>query len=230
MQVKEKRVMIFIVEGPSDEGAIGTLIQEYFPGIEVKFYVVHGDITIKGGADHGTILKKINACIEEVKRKYRYVDEDLFRIIHLTDLDGVFIGDEDILKKEAGPTEYYTDRIVTKDITALERRNRAKAELLYKLSSTGKIKGIPYRIYYMSCNLEHVLYDELRQFTDEEKWERSDLFAENYEGNVGEFLSFLADNEIAVDGSYRDTWRFIEKDHHSLNRYTNLQQVFALKG
>lgn len=224
--VKEKRVIIFIVEGPSDEGAVGPLIQEYFSEAEVKFYVVHGDITLRNGVSHDTILKKINDCIDQVQRKYRYEDEDLQRIIHLTDLDGVFIGDEEIQKKEGGPTEYYPDHIETPDVKALARRNQAKAELLCKLSSTGKIRGIPYRIYYMSCNLEHVLYNELREFSDEEKWIRSDLFAEAYEGNTEEFLEFLKAEEIAVEGSYRDTWKFIEKDHHSLKRFTNFQQVF----
>lgn len=227
MAVKEKKVMIFIVEGPSDESAIGTVIKEYFSSAEVKFYVVHGDITVKDRADHGTILKRINTCIDEIQRRYRYEDGDIIRIVHLTDLDGAFADDQVIQKKEAGPTEYYPDHIVTTDVEALEKRNRTKAELLYKLSSTGKIRGIPYRIYYMSCNLEHVLYNELREFSDSEKWERSDRFAERFEGNVGEFISMISNGEVAVDGSYRETWKFIEKGEHSLERYTNFQQVFS---
>lgn len=226
MTSKEKRVIIFIVEGPSDESAIGTVIKEYFSSAEVKFYVVHGDITIKDRADHGSILKRINACIDEIQRKYRYEDGDILKIVHLADLDGVFAEDKVIQKKEAGPTEYYPDRIVTTDVEALEKRNRTKAELLYKLSSTGRIRGIPYRIYYMSCNLEHVLYNELREFSDTEKWERSDRFAERFEGNVGAFISLISEEGLAVEGSYKETWKFIEKGERSLERYTNFQQVF----
>lgn len=226
MTAREKKVIIFIVEGPSDEGAIGTAIKEYFAREEVKFYVVHGDITVRDRVDHSTILKRISSCIDEVQRKYRYENGDILRIVHLTDLDGVFVSDEAICKKEDGPTEYYPDHIATTDVEALERRNRTKAGLLYKLSSTGRIRGIPYRLYYMSCNLEHVLYNELREFTDMEKWERSDRFAERYEGNVNEFISLISDSRIAVDGSYKDTWKFVEKGDHSLNRCTNFQQIF----
>ena len=226
MTPKEKKVIIFIVEGPSDESAIGTVIREYFAEEEVKFYVVHGDITTRDRVDHGTILKRINACVDEIRHRYRYEDSDIMKIVHLTDLDGVFVSDGIIRQKDEGPTEYYPDHIVTTDVEALEKRNQVKAELLYKLSSTGKIRGIPYRIYYMSCNLEHVLYGELREFSDTEKWERSDRFAERYEGNVPEFISLISDERVAVDGSFKDTWRFIEKGDHSLKRYTNLQQIF----
>ena len=43
----EKKVVIFIVEGPSDEAALGTIMKEYFASNEVQFVVVHGDITLK---------------------------------------------------------------------------------------------------------------------------------------------------------------------------------------
>ena len=52
---------------------------------------------------------------------------------------------------------------------AVIRRNQSKGEILFKLRKTGKINGIPYRIYFNSCNLEHVLYGELKDFSDEEK-------------------------------------------------------------
>ena len=40
-----------------------------------------------------------------------------------------------------------------------------KSELsLFKPS--GKINGVSYRIYFNSCNLEHVLFNELKDFTD----------------------------------------------------------------
>ena len=36
----EKKVVIFIVEGPSDEAALGTIMKEYFASNEVQFVVV----------------------------------------------------------------------------------------------------------------------------------------------------------------------------------------------
>ena len=50
---------------------------------------------------------------------------------------------------------------------------------------------LKHRIYFNSCNLEHVLYDELKDFTDDEKERLSDDFAERYEGEVEAFLGNL---------------------------------------
>ena len=41
--MNEKKGIAFIVEGPSEEAALGTVMTEYFSGSRVKFTVVHGD-------------------------------------------------------------------------------------------------------------------------------------------------------------------------------------------
>lgn len=43
--MNEKKVVTVIVEGPSDENAIGGILKEFFSSEEVQFAVVHGDIT-----------------------------------------------------------------------------------------------------------------------------------------------------------------------------------------
>lgn len=81
--MSEKKVVAFIVEGPSDESALGTIMKEYFSSNEVQFVVVHGDITLKDYVSVGSILVKINERIEGIKRKYRYYQEDFIKIITL---------------------------------------------------------------------------------------------------------------------------------------------------
>ena len=83
-----------------------------------------------------------------------------------------------------------------------------------------------YQIYYNSCNLEHVLYGELRHYSDEEKQILSDDFADKYDGKVDEFIKLISDPTIAVPGSYQKTWDYIEKDRNSLNRHTNMHLIF----
>ena len=97
---------------------------------------------------------------------------------------------------------------------------------MFKLWKTGKVHEIRYRLYFNSCNLEHVLYNELKDYSDEEKEELSDEFAEKYEGKVADFISFISDSELAVHGTYKDTWKFIEKDKHSLERHSNMHLIF----
>ena len=41
-EVNEKKVVTVIVEGPSDENAIGGILKEFFSSEEVQFAVVHG--------------------------------------------------------------------------------------------------------------------------------------------------------------------------------------------
>lgn len=53
--LSEKKVIVVIVEGPSDENAIGSILKEYFSSEEVQFAVVHGDIT----SDKFTTVKKL---------------------------------------------------------------------------------------------------------------------------------------------------------------------------
>lgn len=222
----EKKVIAFIVEGASDEAALGTIMKEYFSDNEVRFEVIRGDITTKDYVSMDTILLKINEKIEEVKRKYRYQTEHFIKIIHLTDADGVYIDADCVKYAEVEEIQYYTDRMETAKVKETIGRNSRKADILFKLRRTGKIQGIPYKIYYNSCNLEHVLYNELKDFTDDEKRDMSDDFAEKYEGKAEEFVAFISDAEIAVPGTYQKTWDFLEKDKNSLNRHSNMHLIF----
>ena len=189
--MSEKKVVVFIVEGPSEEAALGTIMKEYFSSNEVQFVVVHGDITLKDYVSKDDILKKINEQIECVKSRYRYVQDDFIKIIHIADTDGVYIPKADI--KEAGTRgiQYYEDHIDANNASAIAERNKRKGDILYKLRKTGKVNQIPYRIYFNSCNLEHVLYGELKSYSDEEKQILSDDFADRYDGKVDEFIEYI---------------------------------------
>ncbi len=225
--MSEKKVIAFIVEGPSDEAAIGTIMKEYFSNNEVQFVVVHGDITLKDYVSIDDILIKINEQIEGVKNRYRYHQEDFIKIIHIADMDGVYISEMDIREADVVEIQYYEDHIDAKSVNAIVERNKKKGDILYKLRRTGKVNGIPYRIYFNSCNLEHVLYGELKCYSDDEKQRLSDEFAEQYEGKADEFIEFISDSDIAVQGTYQKTWDFIEKDKNSLSRYTNMHLIFG---
>ena len=63
--MNEKKVIAVIVEGPSDENAIGGILKEFFSSEEVQFAVVHGDITS-------------NEFIKEEIREKTYFQEQYF--------------------------------------------------------------------------------------------------------------------------------------------------------
>ena len=71
-----------------------------------------------------------------------------------------------------------------------------------------------------------MLFNELKDFTNEEKEEMSDEFADKYEQNPEDFIAFLSEQQVAVPGTYQDTWKFIEEDLNSLQRHTTMHQIF----
>ena len=222
---REKKVVMVIVEGPSDESAMGGILKEYFSSKEVQFAVVHGDITSDYDTTRDNVLIKIGDKVEEIRSRYGYRLSDFVSIIHIADTDGAFTKDC-IKKSEVKNIQYYEDHIEAFNILEVEKRNMHKSGILSKLYSTGKVKDISYRIYFNSCNLEHVLYDELKDFTDDEKERLSDDFAERYEGEVEAFIEFISDSKLAVMGTYKNTWKFIEKDMNSLHRHSNMHLIF----
>lgn len=123
----EKKVVVVIVEGPSDENAIGGVLKEYFSTEEVQFAVVHGDITSNADTSVENVISKITKLIDGIRSKYGYGWDD---------------------------------------------------------------------------------------------------FTDDYEGKVQEFIEFISDSNVAVLGTYRQTWKYIEKDNNSLERNSNMHLIF----
>lgn len=224
--MNEKKVIAFLVEGPSEEAALGSIMKEFFFRNEVQFIVVHGDITLKDYVSVDTIRNRINDQIERIRNKYRYQYTDFLKMIHIVDTDGVYIPEVDVRLADVEEVQYNMDHIKTKNPESIRKRNKIKGDILFKLRKTGKIHNIPYKVYFNSCNLEHLLYGELKDFTDEEKTEMADNFAERYEGKVDEFITFISDSSIAVSGTYQKTWDYIQKEKNSIHRHTNMNLIF----
>lgn len=223
--MSEKKVVVLIVEGPSEEAALGSILKEFFSNEEIQFLVVHGDITVQDYTSVENIISKLNELIDTLKQKYGYKETDFLKIIQIADTDGAFCKDI-IIGADVEGVHYYTDHIETKYPDYLKKKHTKKAEILSKLYSSGKINGVSYRIYFNSCNLEHVLFKELKDYTDYEKEELADNFADRYEGKLDEFIEFISHKDLAVPGSFKQTWRFIEKERNSLKRFTNMHLIF----
>lgn len=242
--MSEKKVVLVVVEGESEKAAFGTIFKEYFENSQVRFHVIRGDITTQDYITSDAIIKKINEILMIMKNRYGYslgskqADSngnemsDYLRIIHITDTDGVFIPDSLVKENEECKKDkkvfYFTDHIESHSKKSTIDRNRRKAQVLIKLSKENNIRGIPYSIYFNSCNLEHVLFNILKDLTCEEKSDLADDFAEKYEGKLDEFLKFISDERVAVAGTYQQTWKYIYKSNttNSLNRHTNLHLIF----
>lgn len=222
----EKRAVIVIVEGASDMAAIGPMLKEYFTSADTRFVITRGDITSRDGVTPTNVIAKLKAEIDKVRNIYGYQwKRDLVRIIHIADTDGTFTKDC-VVEADVKSIQYYEDHMESSNAAATNQRNKNKSDVMYKLYSTNKINNIDYRLYFNSYNLEHVLYNALKDFSDDEKQEMSDDFADKYKGHLPEFISFISGPDIAVPGTYKETWKFIEKDVHSLQRHSNMHLIF----
>lgn len=218
----KKKIMLFIVEGPTDETSLSTVLSRIFSSDTVRFQVVHGDVLTKDFVASDKIIAAVN---EQIKlfRGSVYKTGDFCKVVHLADTDGAFIPEEAIKEEAAEGRQYpfYTDtQILTPEPANIINRNVRKSKNIAKLSSTGRIGGIPYSFYYFCCNLDHVLHGR-NNLSEAEKIVCSRDFDLKYADDPNAFIRFMKDESFAVQGAYQETWTFIKQGVHSLERHSN---------
>lgn len=217
-----RKIVFVIVEGPSDETALGITLNQIFDKETVYVHIMRGDITTKSGVTPENIVSKLGSIIKQYAMSNHYEQSNFKEIIHIIDTDAVYIPNDKIINdKDCNKLFYDNDGIHTKDVSNVILRNKLKSENVFKLRGCNSIWSIPYSVYYMSCNLDHVLYNK-RNSTDEEKENDAYAFAKRYKNNIDEFIEFMCNSDFSVNGDYKQSWQFIEKDMNSIERYTNL--------
>jgi hypothetical protein len=222
----ESKVLLFIVEGPSDEASLAPALEQIVTNSKVKFKVMRADIT----SDYDSTVNNIERRIKElgVKRfltdNPQFSSNDICGIVHIVDLDGAFISDDLVIQGEVEDAQYYDDKIVCKDREKFLRSKNNKQSNLVHLSSISEISipygvVVPYFIFYMSCNLDHVLHNK-RNSTKEQKQTDSLVFADNYD-DPRKFESFFNGSDIKIPGTYQETWNHIQIALNSLKRGSN---------
>lgn len=217
-----KKIVLVIVEGPSDEVALGMALSQVYDKDFIYVHIMHGDITTRRGVSSKNIVAKLGNEVTAYAKSQHYKASDFKQIIHIVDTDGAYIPDDNIMEKENYlDIRYENEGIYTNNKASVMTRNQQKRDNLYRLRSCGIIWTIPYSLYYMSCNLDHVLYDK-QNSTDKDKENDAYVFAKKYKGKVESFKEFICKSQFSVTGDYKGSWDYIEKDLNSVNRYTNL--------
>lgn len=216
-----RKIVLVIVEGPSDDTALGIMLSQLFDKDSVYVYIMHGDITTRKGVNAQNIIARLGDEIRGYAKSQHYTAKHFKQIIHIVDTDGSYIPDEQVIKDETKEEiEYRSEGIYTRNQELIIERNKQKRDNLQRLQSTGQIWNVPYRVYYMSCNLDHVLYDK-RNSSDDEKEENSYKFAKKYRSDLSGFIAYICESDFSIKGDYRASWKFIEKGLNSLERHTN---------
>lgn len=217
---KRKKIVLFIVEGITDEVSLALGFSELMNSDEVRFELTRGDITTRDNIRVDTVAKEIGNIVNGFRGRI-YKKSDIKRVIHLVDTDGCFINDSNVVEKDTD-INYLEDVIECRNPDQIRQRNKNKTEILNKMIKIQKVCGeIDYSVYFMSCNLEHVLHNNANM-TNEQKNNAADSFRANYDGKVEEFSKFFLNEKIAARGDYKESWNYVKEGNNSLKRCTNL--------
>lgn len=222
-----KKIVFIIVEGPSDDDALGVIFNRLYNKSSVHVEVTHGDITSEKTVTPGKITARIGNLVRGYAKSNHYKAADFQEVIHLIDMDGAYIPETAVIKDpEAVKTFYTTTEIRTAKPESLVERNRRKSENIDRICMVNKVWGtIPYQAYYMSANLDHVLYNKLNS-SDDDKEKDAYAFAKKYKDRLEDFLVFISQSDFSVCGDFKQSWEFIKMEKHSLERHTNLGICF----
>lgn len=223
-----KKVVLVLVEGPTDEDALALVFEKLLKEHEIEFDVLHTDITAKEEMTSKYIVSEIKKEVDAYLKRNPFIEkEDILKVVQLIDTDGAFVDSSQILQSKNGKTEYSDSCIRAKNRDRLIRRNISKRQIVYQLMHMEQLPGsYLYEIYYFSRNLEHVLHNISEDLSDDEKEELAFKTAMRYRENPESFLDFLRTEDFFVPGTYAETWKFIMEKGNSLRRYCNLAVFF----
>lgn len=222
-----KKIILFIVEGINDEMSLSLILSKLVQDSRVQFHVINQDITADFNSNCQNIIRKIDSQVKKFLSQNNGLKKtDIKEIIHLVDTDGAFIKEDSIVEDIDQEKTYYTpNSIITNKRELILERNERKSSILNKLYQTNHIGRIGYKIYFFSCNLEHVLHGS-QNTVYEKKRAYSYNFVDKYVGQEKSFVDFLSNNDFTTKGDYKETWQFIKEDYNSLNRYCNFHLYF----
>lgn len=229
--MSRQKIILFIVEGTTDEDALSGILKKLFQNNLIKFAIVRSDITIAPGISTKNCKERINEVVKRYINTYKVNKNDICEIVHLVDTDGCYIDKSCVFKSPDAEKSYQLNGIYALDPEKMIQRNQLKSRILNSILGireltfdNNKVK-IPYSLFYFACNLEHVLHDQPNALR-EDKEALADAFSDSYEGREADFLEFITNSDFAVSGNYRETWDFIQNDLHSLERHTNFGVYF----
>ncbi len=226
-----KKVILLLVEGPTDEDALALIYSRLVREHDLEFAVLHTDITADESMTVKYIEDKISQEVEKYLEKHPFIHRtDILKLVQIIDTDGAFVPHSQVRQSEDGKTLYFDTHIEAKDKDRLIRRNISKRNIVHHLFKSKEMAGFPYEIYYFSRNLEHALHHLPQELTNDEKEELAFEIADQYESDPKAFLQYLYSDEFHVSGTYQETWHFIMENGNSLNRYCNMSVFFERLG
>ena len=199
----ENKIILFIIEGPSDEDALIVPLENELINkkIKTRVKVLHTDILTEYISENNNNFKitsanlmgELKELIETTLKKISLIKfKDIGKIIYITDTDDCFLKKELHSKNKKECLK-----------TLFNKRN-------IELGKKNAKKVIPFEVIFMSQNLEHVLTGEIKEYSPEEKEKISTEFKDKCEKNFEEYKSFFMSSNIKKWKTYNESYEKIE--------------------
>lgn len=196
-------VVLFIVEGPTDKDALIPYIEQEFIDMKLKttVQIMHGDVLteyengkrqykVRPDNLRQELVKSISKYFSEPSKKAEQIKlKDIKNIYYITDTDYCFnkTFPHSLNKKQCLKTMFYFENI----------------ELI-------KNNPIPFKIIFFAKHLEHIIVDEERDHTDEEKIKIAMEFGEKSLIEEGVFVKTFRNEKIKTWKTYKESYNGIK--------------------
>ena len=223
-----KKTVLFIVEGASDKAALEKIFKAiYKRNRNIDFKFTDGDISSDPTVTKSNVEQRIYEIVQRYMKDKKLNKSDIFQIVQIFDMDGAYIPETAIVSGGEYSFTYTTTNISCQDVERVKERNKLKQDIMNYLLTIQRIKDISYEMYFMSCNLDHALYNEI-DLDKDLKQEYADLFYEKFIDKEHMFIEFLKTDVVnGVPDTMSGSWRYIKEQLHSLERHTNLHIYFT---
>lgn len=145
---KEKKTIIFIVEGSSDKAALENIFKKiYRRNKEIDFGFTNGDITSDPTVTIANVENRIYEAVQEVIKDKKLKNSDVIQIVQIFDMDGAYIPDSAIVNGPTYAFEYSTTNISCTYPKRAIGRNKDKRDILEYLFpaflESDVVNGVP---------------------------------------------------------------------------------------
>ena len=247
------KVVLMLVEGATDSTVLvpsfTTLLQRSNKALRVEGEEMRCDVTVvnmfpKDARDAGLnvrhdVRQMVREKVEYHLERSDYSKNSFTHVVQVIDLDGAFVADADVVQSDAASVRYEEDRILTPNRErqlAIMRTKRTGISDLLKLRAVGRL---PYRLFYVSRNIEHAFAGENGELDARKKQSIAALVADAYARDTDMFgrnlerlyKLHMPQNEAGHD--WWATWEHVRNQGKcSLQRGSNLLLMpqFVMEG
>lgn len=222
--LNRKKIVFFLVEGDTDEIYLSSILNtKEAINREYKFiFIKVKDVTSNFKYTQANIKGELTKIVEKRIKEEAFLRSDIYKIVHLIDIDGAYIDRDNIYVDLTRHFHYEEEGIFSDNVDQVLQRNGHKKKMLRVLIDTVQLNSLPYNLYFMSCNFEHILFgQEKMNATMMEKISLSKGYFAECKKNV-----FLPQetvlNEDYMCSDYISSWQEIAKGKNSLKRKSNI--------